>query len=114
MAFSNIALNDLYFTWVTRTNQLVNYVNNLDATNILNFHSNSAPILVSPSAFRYGDIYIGLTLSSDTSDANTANIASAGLVNTVYQYARSMSSNTCLLYTSPSPRDRQKSRMTSS
>ena len=38
----------------------------------------------------------------------------AELFNLRFQMATSQLDNTCLLYTSPSPRDRQKSRMPSS
>ena len=39
---------------------------------------------------------------------------SAGLIGTFQSYRESGAAGTCLLYTSPSPRDRQKSRMPSS
>ena len=55
-------------------------------------------------------LLITLLLSTQTVSAGPAEAVEAGVV----FGGQSTEANTCLLYTSPSPRDRQKSRMPSS
>lgn len=93
MALSNVAFNDTFEVWRARTNQLVAINNLFEASNVLNFVSNSSPITISASAIRYGTIYLALTSSNSVSDVSSVNVASTKGVNTAHMLAVSAFNN---------------------
>ena len=86
----------------------LDYINYIPSNNSINF---TATVIGngSPIADATAGQYANSAFSSANSAALYANGAFAA-ANSVNVYG----ANTCLLYTSPSPRDRQKSRMPSS
>lgn len=88
MALANVSLTDTYDLWRVRTNQIVTYLNALDAANVFTIISNSAPLGVTGSSFRLGTIYLTVTPSANILDISTTNVAAPSIVNTAHQLAR--------------------------
>ena len=65
--------------------------------------------IILSSAMTYLGLYAGMTISASIPAA----IMSMGILR-LFKESNILENNMCLLYTSPSPRDRQKSRMPSS
>ena len=80
----------------------------------LKFRSNTFPITIRGTANKYGYAYCGPTMNTLNRFALSHFTGSGGRAVTTTTGGASDSTVTCLLYTSPSPRDRQKSRMPSS
>lgn len=93
MALANVSLQDTYDLWRVRTNQLVTWVNYLDAANVITFVSNSSPLLVEGAGSVRGTVYLTINTSTNINDVSTINVAAASVVNTVYQFARTSFTN---------------------
>ena len=86
MALSNVALTDTFDVWRTRTNQLVLVTNDMDSNVSLYFTSNSAPLTLSASALRKGNVYFQLSSNSDVNNTQTTTVATSKAVNDSYVF----------------------------
>jgi hypothetical protein len=86
MALSNVALTDTFDVWRTRTNQLVILTNDMDSNVSLYFTSNSAPLTLSASALRKGNVYFQLSSNSDVNNTQTTTVATSKAVNDSYVF----------------------------
>lgn len=86
MALQPVALTDTFDTWRTRTNQLVILTNDIDSNTTLYFTSNSAPLTLSASALRKGNVYFQLSSNSDINNTQTTTVATSKAVNDVYVF----------------------------
>ena len=89
MAIANVALTDTFDYWRTVTNSLVVGMND----KLVYFGTaNSNTVYITANASRQGTVYINVVPSSYTTDQSFSNIASTYAVNTVLNYAVSLSS----------------------
>jgi|SRR6185503_5257210 len=90
MAFANVSVGDTFFTWLTRVNQQLAWSNALDAANVLNLISNSAPLVVNGSQAKFGTTYITITPSQVITDNSAINLSSSNVTSQIYNYAQSV------------------------
>ena len=88
MAIANVALTDTFDYWRTVTNSIVVGMND----KLVYFGTaNANTVSITQNALRQGNVYVNVMTSTALTDQSTSNIASAYSVNTVLNYATSLS-----------------------
>jgi len=80
MPIANVTLNNTFDEWRTVTNQIITFVNEVDAGNLTKFYSNSAVLTVTENVARNGKNFITLNTSSNYLDSSTLNLATSNAV----------------------------------
>lgn len=99
MAIANVTLNNTVDEWRTLTNQVINFVNEVDGQQLFNVASNTAQLTVRPKVSRNETLFISLNVSSDVLDTSTLNVATANAVNVVYFALANTDANLALVKT---------------
>ena len=98
MTIANVTLNNTFDEWRSVTNQLINFVNEVDSGNLTKFYSNSAVLTVTENVARNGKNFITLNVSSDVLDTSTLNVATANAINIVFSSVSNSEARITLLY----------------